>query len=596
MRVLLVTIALLFAQAPPQQSGKAGIEGLVVNTTTGDPVEGVRIVLTRDNSTEANPGGTVPRNPVNDSVRVTGYSASAGLFSLNTSVPILPAPAAPPESTDIRGRFALKELEPGMYRLTFSKNGFVRQEYGQRILSGQGTPFRLTAGQTLQDLTMRLTPTATISGRTVNEASQPMANVVIELLRNSYNANGQRTLQSVSTTRTNDRGEYRFPFITPGRYIVGAGTQPGATNSIFGGLAWVSPNEFEEASAHAYYPGVSDSSASTTIDVPAGTDLGGIDFRLGRQQVFRLRGRVVDASGKPPASVFLGIFYVVNGSSGGGSFGAENYKEADGTFEFRNVVPGSYGIVEGGGASTVVNGRRITSRPGMVVSVAVGNADVDGIVLTVPTGAAISGRLAADGRSLASVPGVEKLQVQLRTADGLAGPYTTPNPSPLDKDGGFKLDNVGPGEYRVAVVGIPPDYFIKEARFGGADVLNQKMQFDSSQNAQLDIVISPNTAQLSGVVTDDKQQPVPGVQAVLIPDRARDRTELYKTVSTDESGRFTMTGIPPGDYKIFAWEAIEQYAWFDPEIVLRFESRAKAVHLSDLSNETIEFRSISNTK
>jgi hypothetical protein len=139
---------------------------------------------------------------------------------------------------------------------------------------------------------------------------------------------------------------------------------------------------------------------------------------------------------------------------------------------------------------------------------------------------------------------------------------------------------------------MPQAYFLKEARLGGTDVLNQPFRFDPSQLGQLEIVISPNTGQLTGVVLDEKRQPVPGVQCVLIPDRGRGRPELYKTAITDETGRFTMTGIPTGDYRLFAWEAIEPNTWFDPDVVQRFEARGYAVRIYEFSKETIESRMI----
>jgi protocatechuate 3,4-dioxygenase beta subunit len=362
-------------------------------------------------------------------------------------------------------------------------------------------------------------------------------------------------------------------------------------------LKWTSPNEFAEPFAHLFYPSVLDSNAATTIDVSMGADLGGLDFRLGRQQKFSVRGRVIDGEGKPPANASLGIAFSVSGAAGGFSSGG-SYKTDDGTFEFKNLVPGTYSIVEG-----TVFDRGVLSRehPGAVVEVSVLNADVDGIVLLVPPNAAILGRLTVDGLSSAASPELEKLKVRFAPPVGAPSYYAVnnfvaPSAASMDKDGAFKLDNVAPGEYRVVLIGIPPGYFIKEEHFGGADVLNQSLRFDSSQTAQLGIVISPNAGQLKGLALNDKQQPVSGVQAVLIPDRSRDRIELYKTATTDEAGRFSMTAIPPGDYKVFAWESIEPNSWFDPDVVRSAELKAHAVHIGELSNETIEVRTISATE
>jgi hypothetical protein len=151
---------------------------------------------------------------------------------------------------------------------------------------------------------------------------------------------------------------------------------------------------------------------------------------------------------------------------------------------------------------------------------------------------------------------------------------------------------VSPGQYRIVLAGIPQGYFIKKEDYGVADVLNQPLRFDSSQTAKLEIVISSNSGQFTGVALDEKRQPAAGIQTVLIPDHGRDRIELYKTAVTDEAGRFSMTAIPPGDYKVFAWESIEPNFWFDPDVVRSSEVKGHAIHIGELSKESIEVRTI----
>jgi hypothetical protein len=45
---------------------------------------------------------------------------------------------------------------------------------------------------------------------------------------------------------------------------------------------------------------------------------------------------------------------------------------------------------------------------------------------------------------------------------------------------------------------------------------------------------------------------------------------------------------PPGDYKLFGWEAPEQFAYFDSDFVQRFESQAKPVHITESGKLTVE--------
>ena len=54
-----------------------------------------------------------------------------------------------------------------------------------------------------------------------------------------------------------------------------------------------------------------------------------------------------------------------------------------------------------------------------------------------------------------------------------------------------------------------------------------------------------------------------------------------KTSSSDSSGRFEFTNVPPGNYKLFAFESIERGAWQDPERMRSFESRGVASRLDE---------------
>jgi len=214
-------------------------------------------------------------------------------------------------------------------------------------------------------------------------------------------------------------------------------------------------------------------------------------------------------------------------------------------------------------------------------------ADVDGIVLNIVAPVSIPGRLIVEGQQLSSVQGFERMQVQLAQADSL--PFTpTPQFQTLKSDGTFREDNAMPGQYRISVLLIPPDFYVKEALFDQTDVLNKPLIFNGSVPTPLDIVLSPRAGQVEVTVMNDKHEPARGVQVVLIPDLHRERTDLYKTSISGQNGRLTMRGITPGDYKLFAWEAIEQFAYFDSDFVQRFESQAKPVHVTESGKLTLE--------
>ena len=112
------------------------------------------------------------------------------------------------------------------------------------------------------------------------------------------------------------------------------------------------------------------------------------------------------------------------------------------------------------------------------------------------------------------------------------------------------------------------------------------------QTERLEILLSPNAGQIEGDIVDEHGDPVRGVQPVLIPDRDRERRDLFKIVTTDQNGHFTIKGIPPGVYKVFAWEELDQFAYYDPEILRRYELQGKSVTVSESSKSTVHVKVI----
>jgi hypothetical protein len=230
------------------------------------------------------------------------------------------------------------------------------------------------------------------------------------------------------------------------------------------------------------------------------------------------------------------------------------------------------------------------------IPVSISSSDVEGIVLSVVPALSVPGRLRIDGQLPANLTIEQfgfRLQplgannalqniVQIGLNLGLARPAA---------DGAFRLNNIPPGEYRLDFMPAAAG-FLKEVRFDGADVLNSPLRLSGTSTGTLDVVLGISGGRIDGVVTDARSQPVPGMRVVTVPDRARFRPDLYKIATTDQNGRFSLQRLSPGDYKVYSWESIEENAWWDPEVLSRFETRGRSVHVTETSTETIDVRVI----
>jgi hypothetical protein len=220
----LLLTAPLFGAAP-QAGDRGSIEGVVLRGASEDPASNIR-------------------------VRLASLRAGAGEPVFLT--------------TDHQGRFAFQDLAAGDYRLAFESDGYVRQ-----ILPAGEESLKLAAGQVLRNLAVRLTPAGVISGRVVDRSGQPIGNVPVHLTN--------ETLPREVMTRSNDRGEYRFFFVAPGKYRVSAGQ--GSETSV--DRAHGAATRFEEEFDLTFFPGVSDRDSSRVLDLRPGEELAGTDIVMG---------------------------------------------------------------------------------------------------------------------------------------------------------------------------------------------------------------------------------------------------------------------------------------------------------------------------
>jgi hypothetical protein len=258
-----------------------------------------------------------------------------------------------------------------------------------------------------------------------------------------------------------------------------------------------------------------------------------------------------------------------------------------GIFEIPDVAPGSYDLV------AALNDRTI--RMSARVPVEVGNSDVQNVTLVLSPGFTVTGRVTIEGSNTTGSVDISRMRVTLRPAFGGGfGPMNgPPAAAAIQADGTFTLQQVGQDGYRIAVTGMPRNAYVKSARLGATDVMDAGLRLDRTPTGPLELVISTTTGTVDGTVLNEKQEPSVNVTFVLVPDAMhRNRPDLYRTASTDALGRIHLEGVPPGDYKAFAWEDAETGAWQDPEFLRLYEDQGKALRVSESGQINIELRVI----
>jgi hypothetical protein len=151
------------------------------------------------------------------------------------------------------------------------------------------------------------------------------------------------------------------------------------------------------------------------------------------------------------------------------------------------------------------------------------------------------------------------------------------------------VNGVYPGEYWFSLRSLPAGYYVKSARFGEADALNRPMTLPASDaNVILDIVISAGVGQIEGGTVLPDGRPAAGAQVVLVPDRNRERAELFRPAIADGAGRFAIPDVEPGDYRLAVWQSMEPFAFFDPVFMAQALEKGKAVRVGESSKQSVD--------
>jgi len=474
------------------------------------------------------------------------------------------------------GRFQLKGLAPGRYHLSVNRAGFVAQEYGQRKPEDPGALLTLRPAQEVKDLLFRLIPSAIITGKILDEDGEPLPEILVSALRQVY-LEGKRSLAAETTSQTNDLGEYRLFGLRPGRYFVSAVFPQ--WSRFAGGDESEDAQPSQQGYAKMYYPGTPDAAKAIAVSVKSGEEIPSVEIFMRQLLVYRIRGHVYNQiTHKAGRQTNIFLTPKTKSREWTGDEHRNFVQKQDGAFEIVDVLPGSYFLT----ALWFDEGQSHTTS----VPVEVGNADVEGIAITIAPGIDINGRIIWEG-----TPSIERDDLSI----------ILESPEMRFSFGGsshvmgntFVIKGVSDGVYVPRVWGQGKDCYIKDVQYGGTSALEDGFTVNRAAVGTLEITISSRGARIQGAVADSDGLSAAGVHVVLVPDRSRRmQYRLYETQTTDQYGHFELRGIAPGDYQLFSWEDAESGAWEDPEFLKPFEEKGEAVSLKEGDQKTINLTAI----
>lgn len=521
-------------------------------------------------------------------------------------------------TSDMNGLFSFAQLPAGDYSLIASKPGYLEMTFGARRPGPgvPGTPITLAASQHIKDLAFRLPRGGVISGVVTDEFGDPAFGVPIRAMRFGY-ANGIRVAEPVpATVVTDDLGAYRIAGLLPGEYVVSAVPRDSVAAAAANAeslkqaqarmLAAAKARgddramqaSFERARAEqgrdptgppdpvgyvpVYHPSATLPSAAARLRLGVSGQVGAADIQLQVVKTGVVSGVVTGPQGTPsaarvqlidPSMPIANIAVWFRNAS------------ANGRFAFHGIPPGTYVVTAQ--ASAGKPGEELTAS----ANIQVDENDVRDVALTLRAGVLASGTI--DLASLAASVEPSRLFVDLLrivTPADWEVPAGTATP---DAEGRFVIRGLAPGRYRVGVRGLRDGWMIASAMFDDVDAADEHLRVDTRNVTGGVIRFTRERAQVSGTVTSGSGDPVSDHAIVLFPsDRELwlPHSRRIHVAQPGADGRYTIRGLPPGEYRIAAVVPPEAGQQFDPEFLAQVMQGSTAVTLAAGEQKTQDIR------
>lgn len=513
-------------------------------------------------------------------------------------------------TSDEDGGYVFRNLPPGRYRISATRQPYVRGAYGARRVAGPGavqtgTMVVVGQGQAVTSINVVLSRGSVITGMVRDVDGQPARSFRV----NAYyfvrsTTTGERTMFAAASASTDDRGIYRLYGLRPGSYVVAAAggplgdgalqtdlevaramdlvQRPGVASAAVMPATSAAPPPRKPTVGYVpvYFPGATDAAQATLVTVDVGEERSGVDISMQLVPTARLEVTVSypDPRVKPRAQLRVSPIGL---AAAGQPIGQTTYAVSDETTTVVNgLAPGNYLVA----AATVGTDQLLTA----TAEIRVAGADQ---VMTLPLqpGVSITGRLIFEGSTVKPPADLTRVRVSASLAPpGLVG-IAGSSPASATANGEFTLTNVRPGRYRLeATLPLPPHesgWYPKSISLAGQEAFEGWAEIRGGGNVTgATITMTDRPTEISGTMSDATGAPAPEYfmivfsadQAHWIPGGRR-----IQQVRPASDGLFVFRNLPPGEYRLAAVAEIQEGEWSDPEFLARLIDASIKITLTE---------------
>lgn len=485
-------------------------------------------------------------------------------------------------STDAEGRWEIRDLPAGKFSLSASKGGYVQLQYGQRRPFESGKSIDLANGQSIEKIEIGLPRAGALTGRVVDEFGEPVTSVRVAAMRYRFQAGQRRLTPSGEIDTTDDLGQFRLYGLPPGEYYVQA--QPQSA------MSFLSVSGDRSGYAQTFYPNAYSPSDATRVSLAVGQEAQSLVIALVPTRFVNVSGTATSAEGQP---VRAGMVRLVDpGAAFSMVAGNMGIIRPDGTWTISSVVPGEYRLVAQmmkGSLEEVAATGSVSMSESAQMTITVGNEDVTGIAIATSTGNTVRGTVKWDGgEPPTGVPSYG--MVVAHESDML--PVPTPTGA-IRLDGTFELRAVS-GKRQFRAGGFPKGWYLKSITLNGQDITDTPIDVPPGHDISgLEVTATQRAGELSGTVQSSKGAAVTDYVVLLFPPESERwgwQSRFVYTARPDQTGRFTMAGLPEASYLAVALEYLEPGEEGNPELLEKLKSMATRVTVAEGEKKTLTLK------
>jgi beta-lactamase regulating signal transducer with metallopeptidase domain len=560
------------------------------------------------------------------------------------------SPNAITTTTDVDGHFTVPSLSAGPFIITAILDGYFGHDSIGRYSTVVQKVVKVVEGGTT-DVALSLMPGGTISGRVLDSMGEPAIDATVQMLRVSYQK-GVQSLQVVASKTTDDRGEYRLYRLMPGTYYVAVIPRPAIVSNVAPGndrsnssqetaVRTFFPRVIDITRASLISLRGGDEFGGTDISLQ-GARSARISGKVGSsfptsEMIFATPIGRGGALSSPTATLTLVPHdkNVPQDPSSTRNVTISMSLPVDGHFDLSSVPPGIYDLYA---SLPDIKGYGPQAPPAQAGSpVAFGRTTIDlrgedrnDVAVLVHHGGDIKGTVTVDGKLS---PSVNNVRISLQPDDSSANIPVYQQVGrfqpAIDSNGSFTIPSVPEAHYRFQVTFGPPlpmqtplteleralsaagvpaqspipnsapteqitapiasTSYVADIFQSGASVYDNGVSVGSNANDPIQIIVKTDGGSIEGIVRDSKQVPLAGTTVAMVPQiQRRQNPALYRVEMSDSEGRFVIIGIPPGDYKLFAWENATPGAYQNAQFMSQYENRGVAVTVSSNLRSSVD--------